>query len=56
MGITASATYLSRDVALNALGIDTKNDEYHVVIGKLAAEIVKLREEIEELQREAGTG
>lgn len=40
---------LSRDVALSTLKIDTKNDQYHDVIGKLAAAIVELQEENLEL-------
>ncbi|WP_262105768.1 hypothetical protein [Arthrobacter sp. Marseille-P9274] len=37
-----------REAALSDLGIDTKYDQYHDVIGKLAAEIV-------ELKKQAGT-
>lgn len=44
---------VGRDDALRTLRIDTKNDNYELVIGKLAAAIVELQNEVAELQKKA---
>lgn len=59
---TAAQEVLGRDAALSTLKIDTKNNDYKDVIGKLAYAIVELQEqvadlraEVVELQKDSGT-